>query len=325
METAIRNNWTNEEIAALFDLPFFELLYAAHTVHKQYFKEHTVQLSTLLSIKTGSCPEDCAYCPQSAHFKTEINKHPLMDIEKIKEMALKAKERGATRFCMGAAWRSPPKKEMPKLQEIIREVKSLGMETCITLGMLNEEQAQGLAEAGLDYYNHNIDTSPEYYNEIITTRNFQDRLDTLENVRKAGMNVCCGGIMGLGETRQDRISFLKALANLSKHPESLPINKLIRVKGTPLGEAEELDNLEFIRVIAVARIMMPESTLRLSAGRVSMTDEMQAWCFFAGAGSIHYGEEKLLTTPNPDADHDLQLLKRLGLKPLQPSETLQTC
>lgn len=315
METTPRHDWTETQIASLFDLPFMDLLYQARTVHKQSFKDNTVQLSTLLSIKTGSCPENCSYCPQSAHYKTEVEKQALLDIDSIKAAAAQAKANGATRFCMGAAWRSPPKKETAKLQQIISEVKAMGLETCVTLGMLNEEQAQAFAEAGLDYYNHNIDTSPEFYDQITTTHSFQDRIDTLEHVRKAGIKTCCGGIMGMGETRQDRIRFLQELANLPQQPESVPINRLVTVAGTPLEKTKEIDSFEFVRVIAVARIMMPNSVIRLSAGRNTMNDELHALCYFAGANSIFFGE-KLLTTALPEVDRDQQLFSRLDLQPL---------
>lgn len=322
MDITIRNNWSEKEIATLFELPFLDLLYQARTIHRQVFTDNTIQLSTLLSIKTGSCPEDCAYCPQSAHYNTSVEKHAMMDLELVKARARAAKEEGATRFCMGAGWRSPPKKEFAKLQAMVAEVKAMGLETCVTLGMLSPEQAQGLADVGLDYYNHNLDTSPEHYEKIITTRTYQDRLDTLENVRNSGIKVCCGGIMGLGETREDRIRFLQQLANLPEHPQSVPINRLIAIKGTPLEDTKELDNFEFVRVIAVARLIMPKSVVRLSAGRESMSDELHALCFFAGINSIHYGE-KLLTTPLPEFDHDRNLFNRLGIKPLQTSENLQ--
>ncbi|OGO94362.1 MAG: biotin synthase BioB [Coxiella sp. RIFCSPHIGHO2_12_FULL_42_15] len=312
MTEALHHDWTPSQIAVLFDLPFNDLLWQAHGTHRQYFPANEVQVSTLLSIKTGACPEDCAYCPQSGHYHTGLSKEKLMELNAIVEKAREAKASGATRFCMGAAWRHLPKKEMPKIAEIVKEVKSLGLETCMTLGMLTEEQAQELHAAGLDYYNHNIDTSPEYYEKIITTRCFQDRIDTLAHVRHAGIKVCCGGIVGLGETRMDRIEFLRALANLPEHPESVPINRLVSVQGTPLEKQLPLDNLEFIRTIAVARIIMPKSVVRLSAGREKMSDEMQALCFFAGANSIFYGE-KLLTTKNPECERDVQLFQKLGI------------
>lgn len=310
---SIRNDWTQAEVAALFELPFNDLVYKAQTLHRHFFPEQEVQISTLLSIKTGACPEDCSYCPQSGHYKTGVEKERLLELDRIMENAKEAKANGATRFCMGAAWRSIPKRELPNIVEIIQEVKQLGMETCMTLGMLDDDQAQALKEAGLDYYNHNLDTSPEYYEKIITTRCYQDRLDTLESVRRAGIKTCCGGIVGLGESRVDRIEFLRQLANLPEHPQSVPINRLVACKGTPLEDEKPLDDFEFIRTIAVARIIMPESVVRLSAGRETMEDTMQALCFMAGANSIFYGE-KLLTTPNPEASKDMALLKKLGLK-----------
>lgn len=316
MSHQIRHNWTNEQTAALFDLPFNDLLWQAHTAHRHYFSPNEVQISTLLSIKTGACPEDCAYCPQSGHYNTGLAKEKLMDLDSVIEKARAAKLTGATRFCMGAAWRSIPKKEMEKVTAIVKEVKSLGLETCMTLGMVTEDQAQALQVAGLDYYNHNIDTSPEYYQKIITTRCFQDRLETLSHVRNAGIKVCCGGIVGLGEARNDRIEFLRVLANFPEHPESVPINRLVPVEGTPLEKQTSLDNIEFIRTIAAARIMMPKSMVRLSAGREVMSDEMQALCFFAGANSIFYGE-KLLTTKNPECERDIQLFQKLGVNQIQ--------
>ena len=314
--TTIRHDWTRDEVLALFDQPFNDLLFQAQVTHRQHFNPNEVQLSTLLSIKTGACPEDCKYCPQSARYDTGLEKEKLMAVEQVIEEAKAAKETGATRFCMGAAWRSPKDKDLPYVAEMVREVKALGMETCMTLGMLKEEQAQMLADAGLDYYNHNLDTSPEYYGEIITTRTYQDRLNTLGNVRKAGMKVCAGGIVGMGEGEKDRAGLLMQLANLPQHPESVPINMLVKVAGTPLDQQQDLDTFEFIRTIAVARIMMPESHVRLSAGREEMNDEMQAMAFMAGANSIFYCE-KLLTTPNPKANKDMQLLERLGIQPEQ--------
>ncbi|MBI5447654.1 MAG: biotin synthase BioB [Gammaproteobacteria bacterium] len=308
----IRHNWQKVEIDHLFSMPFFDLLFLAHSTHRQYFPDNKIQLSTLLSIKTGACPEDCAYCPQSGHHETAYKKEALMSLANIKEKAIAAKESGATRFCMGAAWRNPPEKEFHKIINIIKEIKTLGLETCMTLGMLSKEQAQALQEAGLDYYNHNLDTSPEYYTQIISTRSYDDRLHTLQHVREAGMKVCCGGIVGMGETQDDRVSFLQQLANLPQHPESVPINRLVAVKGTPLADTPELGALDFVRTIAVARIMMPASKVRLSAGRETMSDETQALCFFAGANSIFYGE-KLLVTSNPQACKDRDLLNRLGL------------
>ena len=312
--TTIRHDWTREEVLALFNQPFNDLLFQAQVTHRQHFNPNEVQLSTLLSIKTGACPEDCKYCPQSARYDTGLEKEKLMAVEQVIKEAKAAKETGATRFCMGAAWRSPKDKDLPYVAEMVREVKALGMETCMTLGMLKEEQAQMLADAGLDYYNHNLDTSPEYYGEIITTRTYEDRLNTLGNVRKAGMKVCAGGIVGMGEGEKDRAGLLMQLANLPQHPESVPINMLVKVAGTPLDQQQDLDTFEFIRTIAVARIMMPESHVRLSAGREEMNDEMQAMAFMAGANSIFYCE-KLLTTPNPKANSDMQLLDRLGITP----------
>ncbi len=311
----IRHNWTQEEVQTLFEKPFNDLLFQAQCIHREHFNPNQVQTSTLLSIKTGACPEDCSYCPQSGHYNTGLKKEKLMEVENIVANAKQAKTAGATRYCMGAAWRSIPKAQMPQLIDIIQQVKALGLETCMTLGMLNDEQADALAAAGLDYYNHNLDTSPEYYEKIITTRCYQDRLDTLANVRKAGIKVCCGGIVGLGESRVDRISFLCQLANLPEHPGSVPINQLVAVKGTPLENQQAIDSIEFIRTIAAARIMMPKAMVRLSAGREAMSDEMQALCFFAGANSIFYGE-KLLTTGNPDTRQDLALFARLGLAPM---------
>ena len=315
-KAAIRHDWTQDDVRALFELPFNDLLFQAQTVHRQHFNPNEVQVSTLLSIKTGACPEDCKYCPQSGHYNTGLEKERLMQVEKVLEKARAAKASGSTRFCMGAAWKHPAEKDMPYVVEMVREVKKLGLETCMTLGMLDEDKAGRLAEAGLDYYNHNLDTSPEYYDKIITTRTYQDRLDTLHHVRESGMKVCSGGILGMGETATDRIGLLCQLANLPHHPESVPINMLVKVKGTPLENAEDLDRLDFIRTIAVARIIMPESHVRLSAGRESMSDEMQAMTFFAGANSIFYGE-CLLTTPNPETHRDLQLFKRLGINPEQ--------
>jgi len=318
-EFPLRHDWQASEILHLFALPFNDLLYRAASVHRQHFDANRVQISTLLSIKTGGCEEDCAYCPQSAHFKTGVKAEKLMTRETVMEEARKAKNAGATRFCMGAAWRSPKDRDIEKLSGIIEGVKSLGLETCATLGMLTCDQAKRLKQSGLDYYNHNLDTSKNYYKEIITTRTYQDRLDTLENVREAGMHVCCGGIVGMGESRQDRAEFLMTLANLPQHPESVPINMLVQVEGTPLAGKPTIDAFEFIRTIAVARILMPESFVRLSAGREEMSEETQALCFFAGANSIFYGE-KLLTTPNPDADQDKKLFDKLGIAPLDLAE-----
>lgn len=309
-----RHDWTRQQVLDLFALPFNDLLFTAQQVHRVHFDANRVQVSTLCSIKTGACPEDCAYCPQSARYDTGLEREKLMKVEKVLEEARAAKASGATRFCMGAAWRSPKKKDMPYVTQMVREVKALGMETCMTLGMLNDDQAQELADAGLDYYNHNLDTSPEYYGEIITTRTYQDRLETLGRVRAAGMKVCAGGIIGMGEGEKDRAGLLMQLANLPDHPESVPINMLVKVAGTPLEEERDLDPFEFIRCIAVARIMMPKSHVRLSAGREAMSDEMQAMAFLAGANSIFYGE-KLLTTANPEANKDMQLFQRLGIQP----------
>ncbi|HET8849237.1 MAG TPA: biotin synthase BioB [Marinobacter sp.] len=314
--TALRHDWTLQEARDLFNLPFNDLLFRAQSVHREHFDPNEVQVSTLLSIKTGACPEDCKYCPQSGHYNTGLEKEKLLEIEKVISEAKLAREKGASRFCMGAAWRSPSKKDMPYVLEMVRQVKSLGLETCMTLGMLKSDEAKALAEAGLDYYNHNLDTSEKYYSHIITTRTYQDRLDTLDNVRNAGMKVCCGGIMGMGEDEDDRVGLLVQLANLPHHPESVPVNMLVKVKGTPLENVEDLDPFDFVRIIAVARIMMPASHVRLSAGREQMNDQMQALCFMAGANSIFYGE-KLLTTSNPEADADMQLFRRLGIRPEQ--------
>jgi len=318
LNTAVRHDWSLEEIKYLFESPFNDLLFQAQSTHRQHFTANEVQVSTLLNIKTGACPEDCAYCSQSGHHNTGLKKEKLIELEQVLAAAKVAKEEGASRFCMGAAWRSPHQKDMDRICNIIEEVKALGLETCMTLGMLDSDKAGQLKQAGLDYYNHNIDTSPEYYPDIISTRTFQDRLDTLENVRNAGMNVCCGGIIGMGETYEDRISLLQQLANLPEHPQSVPINQLVKVAGTPLADTEELDTFEFIRAIAVARLIMPKSVVRLSAGRAEMSDETQALCFFAGANSIFYGE-KLLTTDNPDTRHDQALFSKLGISPMQPS------
>lgn len=314
MTTAIRTDWTREEIHGLFDRPFLDLVYEAQTIHRQHHAANTVQLSQLLSIKTGGCAEDCAYCPQSAKFakETGLKADKLMDVDVVLEQARAAKEAGASRFCMGAAWTRPKDRDIEAISQMIEGVKDLGLEACVTLGMLEAHQAQKLKEAGLDYYNHNIDTSPEHYKEIISTRSFDDRLETLANVREAGINVCSGGIVGMGETREDRVGMLHALATLPEHPQSVPINRLVQVKGTPLYGQDELESLEFVRTIAVARILMPKSVVRLSAGRETMSDELQALCFMAGASSIFYGE-KLLTTPNPAENRDTDLLKKLGM------------
>ena len=309
----VRHDWTVDEIATLYDMPFNDLMFEAQSVHRNNFDPNAVQVSTLLSIKTGKCPEDCGYCPQSVRYDTEVENEPLMPLDEVIASATLAKENGSSRFCMGAAWRSPKDKDLEPVIKMVKEVKALGMETCLTLGMLTEPQANQLKEAGLDYYNHNLDTSPEFYGEVITTRTYQDRLDTLQHVRDAGMNTCCGGILGMGESRRDRIGLFQELANQAHHPESVPINMLVRVSGTPMEKGADLDALEFIRSVAIARIMMPKSYVRLSAGREKMSDEMQAMCFFAGANSIFYGE-KLLTTPNPDTNHDMQLFETLGIK-----------
>lgn len=310
----VRHDWTREEVEALFNLPFADLLFRAQTIHRKYHDPNEVQLSTLLSIKTGACAEDCKYCPQSARYNTGVENERLMPIETVIREAQKAKAAGATRFCMGAAWRSPKGRNFDTVVGMVRAVKDLGMETCVTMGMLDGEQASQLKEAGLDYYNHNIDTSPEYYEEVITTRTIEDRLNTLQYVQDAGINVCSGGIVGLGEQVSDRAGMLQTLANLDQHPQSVPINMLVQVEGTPMYGEKEVEPIEFVRTVAVARIVMPLSTVRLSAGRENMSDEMQALCFLAGAGSIFYGE-KLLTTPNPEASHDFQLLKSLGITP----------
>jgi len=320
---AIRHDWSRGETLALFALPFNDLLFQAQTVHRQYFDANSIQISTLLSIKTGGCEEDCGYCPQSAHHDAGIKASKLMDKDTILAAAHQAKQAGASRFCMGAAWRSPKERDMPKLTEIIHEVKALGLETCATLGMLSPSQAQTLKSAGLDYYNHNLDTSEAFYDKIITTRTYQERLDTLAHVRDAGMNVCCGGIIGMGESAEDRADLLVTLANQPDHPQSVPINLLVQVDGTPLKGQREVDPFDFIRTIAVARILMPASYVRLSAGREQMNDQTQALCFFAGANSIFYGE-KLLTTSNPDAQADKQLFARLGLTP-ESGEQPQHC
>ena len=312
----IRHDWTVEEVEALFAQPFNDLLFQAQTLHRRYFDPNQVQVSTLLSIKTGACPEDCAYCPQSTRYDTGLEAEKLMAVEKVLEQARAARASGATRFCMGAAWRCPKPRDMPHVVAMVKGVKELGLESCMTLGMLTRDQAEELADAGLDYYNHNLDTSPEFYGDIITTRTYRDRLDTLEHVREAGMKICSGGIVGMGEQQRDRAGLLQQLANLPQHPESVPINMLVRVQGTPLQDEEDLDPFEFIRTIAVARIMMPASHVRLSAGREEMNEQMHALAYFAGANSIFYGE-KLLTTPNPRANADMALFDRLGIKPEQ--------
>lgn len=310
--STVRHDWSKQEIAALFDLPFNDLLFQAHSLHRETFDPNQVQVSTLLSIKTGACPEDCGYCSQSARNEAEIERERLLPLNEVIEKASMAKNNGASRFCMGAAWRNPTDKNLDKVIEMIEAVNAMGLETCVTLGMLTANQTQKLKTAGLDYYNHNLDTSPEYYGDIITTRTYQDRLDTLEHVRDAGINVCCGGIVGMGETETDRVSLLQQLANLPEHPESVPINMLVQVEGTPLHGVEKIEALDFVRTIAVARILMPKSVVRLSAGRSEMSDEQQALCFFAGANSIFYGD-KLLTTSNPDENQDRVLFDKLGI------------
>ncbi len=315
MTDTIRHDWTLGEIKTLFDLPFSDLMFRAQSVHRSSFDPNKVQLSTLLSIKTGGCAEDCAYCPQAARYDTGVDAGKLLPLEEVLADARRARDAGASRYCMGAAWRSPKDKDLDKVIDMVRGVRAMGLETCVTLGMLKAEQAKRLKEAGLDYYNHNIDTSEEFYGEIITTRCYEDRLETLEHVRDAGLSVCCGGIVGMGESRDDRAGMLMTLANMPKHPESVPINMLVQVEGTPLFGAEALDHFEFVRTIAVARIMMPESFVRLSAGRETMDDAVQALCFLAGANSIFYGE-KLLTTPNPENNRDARLFDRLGIAPL---------
>jgi len=310
----VRHDWTLPEVRSLLTLPLMDLLYHAQRVHREHHEPNTVQMSTLLSIKTGACPEDCAYCPQSVRYDTGLEREELMEVATVRERAVRAKEAGATRFCMGAAYRSPKAKELRVITHMVREVSALGLETCATLGMLTPEQARELKDAGLDYYNHNLDTSPEFYGQIITTRTYQDRLDTLAAVRAADLKVCCGGILGMGESSEDRAMLLMTLANLAQHPESVPINQLVQVPGTPLAGSAPVDPLDFVRTIAAARLMMPRAHVRLSAGRQGMSDELQALCFLAGANSIFYGE-KLLTTGNPDVERDRNLMARLGLKP----------
>ena len=310
----VRHDWSLDEVISLFELPFNDLLFRAQMAHRRHFDPSEVQISTLLSIKTGACPEDCKYCPQSVRYDTGLEREALAPLDTVLEAARVARAGGASRFCMGAAWRSPKDRDLEQVIEMVRGVREMGLETCLTLGMLSAEQAQRLKDAGLDYYNHNLDTSPEYYREVITTRSYADRLDTLEHVREAGLKVCCGGIIGMGEQRADRVGLLAQLANLPEHPQSVPINKLVQVKGTPLDGTKPIDPLEFVRTIAVARIMLPASVVRLSAGRMEMSDEMQALCFLAGANSIFYGD-KLLTTGNPEAQRDRELLERLGLRP----------
>ncbi len=310
-----RHDWARDEVRALFALPFPDLMFRAAEVHRENFDPTEVQISTLLSIKTGGCPEDCAYCPQSAQFDTGVDAGKLMSVDAVLKEARAAKAGGASRFCMGAAWRSPKDRDLDNVCAMVEGVKALGLETCVTLGMLEAHQAQRLKDSGLDYYNHNLDTSPEYYGAIITTRTYQERLDTLEHVREAGIHVCCGGIVGMGEGLEDRIGMIATLASLPQHPESVPINMLVRVEGTPLANETALDPLDFVRTIAVARICMPASVVRLSAGREDMSEETQTLCFLAGANSIFYGP-KLLTTPNPARDSDMQLLDKLGMRPM---------
>lgn len=303
---------TPESLHALYETPFMDLLHQAHTVHRAHFNPNEMECCTLLSIKTGRCPEDCAYCPQSAHYDTGLEAEKLFNVDEVIANAKAAKAAGAARLCMGAAWRNPPKKDFPKVLEMIKAVKKEGLEACVTLGMLDEEQAKQLHEAGLDYYNHNLDTSPDYYKKIITTRTYEDRLKTLENVKNAGINTCCGGIVGMGETREDRVQFFLALLAAPGPLKSIPINQLIPIAGTPLGSTKTLDAFEFVKTIAIARILFPNARVRLSAGRESMSDELQAMCFYAGANSIFFGE-KLLTAKNPGTEHDLLLLKALGM------------
>jgi biotin synthase len=311
----LRHDWSLEEVQALLALPFMDLILQAQGVHRAHHVPNAVQMSTLLSIKTGGCPEDCAYCPQSVHYDTGLGREALMEVAAVRECAAVARAAGATRFCMGAAYRAPKARDLEVIAEMIREVRALGLESCATLGMLSPQQAMQLKAAGLDYYNHNLDTSAEFYGEIIHTRTYQQRLDTLAAVRAAGLKVCCGGIIGMGESAEDRAQLLRTLANLPEHPESVPINRLVKVPGTPLADAPEVDAFDFVRTIAVARVLMPRAHVRLSAGRESMSDELQALCFLAGANSIFYGE-KLLTTGNPEVARDRALLKRLGLTPL---------
>ncbi|MDH5483676.1 MAG: biotin synthase BioB [Gammaproteobacteria bacterium] len=319
-QTALRHDWTLDEIASLFTLPFNDLLFRAHSIHREFHNPNEVQISSLLSIKTGACSEDCGYCSQSAHHKTEIERERLLPLDEVLEKAKIARANGSTRFCMGAAWRNPTDKNLEKVAEMISAVKALGMETCVTLGMLTQSQSEQLKQSGLDYYNHNLDTSPEFYGNVITTRTFQDRLDTLNHIRDSGINICSGGILGMGETSTDRASMLQQLANLAQHPESVPINMLVQIEGTPLYGADSIDPIEFVKSIAVARLLMPKSQVRLSAGRHEMSDEMQALCFFAGANSIFYGE-KLLTTENCETNDDMALFNHLGITPSTLDDT----
>ena len=318
-ENALRHDWTRNQAEALFRLPFNDLIMKAQTLHRRHFDANRVQMSRLISVKTGGCPEDCAYCPQSARYDTEVKAEKTMAVADVLAEAERARDGGATRYCMGAAWRQPKDSDLDDICAMVEGVKALGLESCATLGMLGKDQAERLKRAGLDYYNHNLDTSEEFYGQIITTRTYRDRLGTLENVRSAGIKVCCGGIVGMGESQADRAGMLRTLANLKPHPESVPINMLVRVEGTPLAGAGDLDGIEFVRTIAAAKVMMPASTIRLSAGREQMTDEMQALCFLAGAGSIFVGE-KLLTTANPETDADARLFARLGLEPTRPPQ-----
>ncbi|MDG5749608.1 biotin synthase BioB [Qipengyuania sp. XHP0211] len=328
--TEIRTDWTREEIADLFDLPFTELLFRAATVHREFHSPEQIQLCTLLSIKTGGCPEDCGYCSQSVKADSEVEATKLMEVQSVLQRAAQAKDAGSQRFCMGAAWRNPKDRDMPAIVEIVKGVRAMGLETCMTLGMLTPKQADMLKEAGLDYYNHNVDTGPEYYERVISTRNYQDRLDTLQNVRDAGINVCSGGIVGMGETREDRVGFVHTLATLERHPESVPVNALVPVKGTVLGDMladtplAKIDDIEFVRTVAVARITMSMSMVRLSAGRESMSEATQALCFMAGANSIFTGD-KLLTAPNAGDDSDSALLAKLGMTALQQEEPMRAC
>ena len=326
----VRTDWTREEIAALFELPFTELLFHAATIHREYHPPEQVQLCTLLSIKTGGCPEDCGYCSQSVKAESGVEATKLMEVQSVLQRAAQAKDQGSQRFCMGAAWRNPKDRDMPAIVEIVKGVRAMGLETCMTLGMLTPKQADMLKEAGLDYYNHNVDTGPEYYERVISTRNYQDRLDTLQNVRDAGINVCSGGIVGMGETREDRVGFVHTLATLERHPESVPVNALVPVKGTVLGDMladtplAKIDDIEFVRTVAVARITMPMSMVRLSAGRESMSEATQALCFMAGANSIFTGD-KLLTAPNAGDDSDAALFAKLGLRALAGEEPMRAC
>jgi len=320
---AVRNDWSREEIQALYQQPLMDLVFQAQQVHREHFTANTVQVSTLLSIKTGKCPEDCKYCSQSAHYDSKLEAEKRIAVDKVIQEAKQALASGSSRFCMGAAWRNPHERDMPYVLEMVREVKALGLETCMTLGMLNGSQAERLKDAGLDYYNHNLDTSREYYSHIISTRSFDDRLDTLDHVRQAGMKVCSGGIVGLGESRDDRIGLLYELATLAIHPESVPINMLVPIEGTPMADVEKLDVIEWIRTIAVARLLMPKSYIRLSAGRESLSDSDQALAFMAGANSIFSGE-KLLTTPNTSQSRDQRLFAKLGLVAEQPKPSVRS-